>query len=99
MQAAVKAVEGDPEDVATHVVSVAGADKPGIVYRVADTLARMRVNVVSLDLETSRSEGSSTCALHVAVAAPEGTRLEEALPPLSEELGTGVHVRRAAPAG
>lgn len=94
--AVVKVAEGAPDDTPTHVVAVAGADKPGIVYRVADTLARMRVNVVSLDMRTTDNGTASTCSLRIHVAAPAGARLEETLPALSEELGTDVTVRPAA---
>ena len=39
----------------THIVSVYGADKPGIVYRVAETLAGSGANITDL---TSRVTGS-----------------------------------------
>ncbi len=96
LHAAVKVADADSAAEPTHVVSVAGADKPGIVYRVADTLARMGVNILELDLRTDGSGTDRTCALEVVVQSPPGTDLETTLPPLREELGTDVHVRRSA---
>lgn len=95
LQVAVKVADGSGAGAPTHAVTVTGADKPGIVYRVADTLARMDVNIVSLDLRTEGAGGDRTCALEVVVQSPPGTDLENTLPPLQEELGTDVHVRRA----
>ena len=95
LQTAVKIVpEDQAQDPATHAVSLAGADKPGIVYRVADTLAGMGINILDLDLRVQEHEGNPTCSLEVSVRCPPSVELEIALPPLREELGTDVHVRR-----
>lgn len=95
LQVAVRFVDAPSAPVPTHVVSLEGADKPGIVYRIADALAGFEVNILSLDLRTGGSDGESTCSLDVSVSCPPEVDLERTLPPLSEELGTDVNVRSA----
>ena len=95
LQIAVKIVDTPRDASPTHVVSLTGADKPGIVYRVADTLARLEVNILSLDLRTAETGGETRCSLDVSVSCPAGLDLERTLPPLREELGIDVHVRPA----
>lgn len=55
----------------THVVSVYGADRPGIVHGVAETLAEHRVNVT--DLATRVLEGERPVyAMQLEVSLPDG---------------------------
>lgn len=75
----------------THMVSVYGADRPGIVYKVAAAVADAGGNVTDL---TSRVIGSSedpVYALMLEVSAP-GADLEAAVEALKEELGVDASV-------
>ena len=75
----------------THMVSVYGADKPGIVFKVADKLAAAGANITDL---TSRviGEGSAPVyAVMLEVAFPEGTDPDSVLS-LREELDLDVSV-------
>ena len=72
---AARPVEEAPDAPAqsTHIVSVYGADRPGIVFRVAETLARLGANVTDL---TSRVIGSPeepvyALMLEISGAAPD----------------------------
>lgn len=57
---------------ASHVLSVYGADRPGIVAAVAEVLAQREVNVAHL--RTRVLEGSSTVyAMLMEISVPEGT--------------------------
>lgn len=76
----------------THMVSVYGADKPGIVYRVADALARLEVNITDLNSRLIGDESDPVYALQIEVHAPAGCDLDEVLPPLKEELGVDLSV-------
>ena len=76
----------------THMVSVYGADKPGIVFRVADAMARLGVNITDLNSRLIGEDGDPVYALQLEVQAPEGVRLDEVLPPLREELGVDLSV-------
>lgn len=76
----------------THMVSVYGADKPGIVYRVTDALARLGVNITDLNSRLIGEEGDPVYALQIEVQAPLGSNLDEVLPPLREELGVDLSV-------
>jgi glycine cleavage system transcriptional repressor len=75
----------------THMVSVYGADKPGIVFKVAKKLATVGANITDL---TSRviGEGSSPVyAVMLEVVFPEGTDPDSILS-LREELDVDVSV-------
>lgn len=74
----------------THMVSVYGGDKPGIVFHVAERLAAMGANVTDL---TSRVLGDDepVYALMLEVAA-EGADIEAGLETLKDEIGVDVSV-------
>lgn len=80
----------------THMVSVYGADKPGIVYRVTDALARLGVNITDLNSRLIGEETDPVYALQIEVQAPAGSNLDEVLPPLREELGVDLSVHPIA---
>lgn len=91
---AARPVDGTPSKFAppTHMVSVYGADKPGIVYRVTDALARLGVNITDLNSRLIGDEKDPVYALQIEVQAPHGSDLDEVLPPLREELGVDLSV-------
>lgn len=79
--------EGREVVESTHIVSVYGADRPGIVFRVAETLAALGANVTDL---TSRVIGSAdepvyALMLEISGAAPE--EVAGALEELRGEIG------------
>jgi glycine cleavage system transcriptional repressor len=76
----------------THTLSVYGSDKPGIVYRFADALTELDVNIVDL---TSRVIGEPERPLYMLVldvAVPEDTDLRKALDGLRREVDVEVTV-------
>jgi glycine cleavage system transcriptional repressor len=77
----------------THMVSVYGADRPGIVFRVADTLAHGGVNITDLTSRVIGPEEAPVYALMIEVVAPEEQQMREALRGVSEELSIDVSVR------
>lgn len=92
---AARPVEEAPEAPAqsTHIVSVYGADHPGIVFRVAETLAALGANVTDL---TSRVIGPAdepvyALMLEISGAAPD--EVAAALEELRGEIGVeaGIH--------
>jgi glycine cleavage system transcriptional repressor len=42
---------------ATHLISVYGTDRPGIVYRVTELLARQRINITDLNTQVLKQKG------------------------------------------
>ena len=76
----------------THMVSVYGADKPGIVYRVADALAGAGANVTDLTSRVIGSDSDPVYALMLEVSAPQDADLEGMLADLKDELGVDVSV-------
>ena len=70
----------------TYRISVYGADRPGIVFRIAEVLARARANIT--DVHTHRSTGVGP-SLYL-------TLLEVELPPRSSPASLEQTLRRAA---
>lgn len=71
-------------------VSVYGADRPGIVHRVASVLAERQVNIVDLDTRVIGEPGTPVYAMLLDVTLPPGTdpaELSAALGAVAAELG------------
>jgi glycine cleavage system transcriptional repressor len=67
---------GGPTRVSTHVLSLYGADKPGIVFKVAELLSKRAVNMLDLDTRLVGRAGRPIYAMLLEVQLPE--RLTEA---------------------
>lgn len=74
----------------THMVSVYGADRPGIVFRVAEALAEAGCNVTDLTSRVIGSSDSPVYALMLEVSG--GTKVEEHLEALRGSLGVDVSI-------
>jgi glycine cleavage system transcriptional repressor len=84
----------------THVVSVYGGDRPGIVFRVAEHLASIRVNITNLSSRVIGSDEQPVYALMLEVSAEAGAttgRLEAGLGGLEHELGVDITVNEIDP--
>jgi glycine cleavage system transcriptional repressor len=80
----------------SHIVSVYGADHPGIVHDVASTLARQEVNIT--DLTTRLVEGGEAplYAMMLEIALPPSRRIEEvggALREVGQRQGVELSIR------
>lgn len=83
----VSPVEGlDRGAAPTHVLTVYGADRPGIVHDTASTLASLGVNITDLRTRRTGGQDSPLYTLMVEVAVPEGVgpELDSALDGLRE---------------
>lgn len=92
----VRAVDETPVEIAppTHIVSVYGSDQPGIVYRVAEILARDGANVTDLTSRVIGSEEHPVYALMLEVSLPgDSEEIESDLSSLKSDLGVEVTVR------
>lgn len=76
----------------THMVAVYGADKPGIVFRVADVLAEAGVNVTDLNSRVIGDPEDPVYALMIEVSAEEGLDLAAILDPVKTELAVEISV-------
>lgn len=87
-----RAVEEADAEVApaTHMVSVYGADEPGIVYRVTKELAASGLNITALSSRVIGSESEPVYALMLEVVADD--RLFSGVDRLRQELGMDVTV-------
>jgi glycine cleavage system transcriptional repressor len=75
----------------THMVSVYGGDKPGIVFRIAEALAGMGANVTDLTSRVIGDESAPVYAVMLEVAFASDAEAESVLG-LREELGVDVSV-------
>jgi glycine cleavage system transcriptional repressor len=79
-----------------HIISVYGADRPGIVYRVSRALAERRVNVVDLKTQVAGQKDRPVYVMVLEADIPEGydvAALEAELSSLAKELSVSVSVR------
>lgn len=79
-------------DESTHVVSVYGADHPGIVFRVAEALARLGANVTDLTSRLIGSPDEPVYALMLEVSAPAPDDVAAALEELRGAIGVEVSI-------
>lgn len=81
---------GDP----THVLTVYGADRPGIVHGVASVLAERGVNVTDLATQvTGAAEPVYVMILELALGGLEGAELDSALRTAAQDLDVDVSLR------
>lgn len=95
----VRPVAEAPHHVAppTHMVSVYGADRPGIVYRITDRLAAAGVNITDLTSRVIGPDEAPVYALMLEVAAPGAEDLQASLSEVAAELAIDVTVRNLEP--
>lgn len=79
-------------EASTHVVSVYGADHPGIVYRVADALAGLGANVTDLTSRLIGSPEEPVYALMLEVSTPSPDDVAAALEELRGVIGVEVSI-------
>jgi glycine cleavage system transcriptional repressor len=77
----------------THMVSVYGADRPGIVFRVTELLARYGINVTDLTSRVIGPADAPVYALMLEVVMRDETTVREGLSALSGELNVDVSLR------
>jgi glycine cleavage system transcriptional repressor len=81
---------------ATHIISIYGADRPGIVYRAAHALAAQRVNITDLNTKILRRSGKPLYVMMLEVRFPTASRaaaLERTLKRLGKSMRLDVNVQ------
>lgn len=78
---------------ATHVLSVYGSDRPGIVAAVAARLAEAGASITDLSSRVIGSSNDPVYTLLLEVALPPGTDIEATLSALRSELDVDVTIR------
>lgn len=82
------------------MISVYGADQPGIVYRVTRELAARSINITDLNTKLIGTEDEPVYVLMLEVALPEGESaegVEQTLAALKKELNVEISVRVITP--
>ena len=86
-----KGFEGRP-----HIISVYGADRPGIVYSVARELARLNVNVTDLNTQVVGAKDRPVYMMVLEVDIPESVdmkELERDFDKIRKELSVSISMR------
>jgi glycine cleavage system transcriptional repressor len=86
-----KSFTGNP-----HIISVYGADRPGIVFSVARELARRKVNITDLNTQVVGSKERPVYVMVLEVDIPEGVdmkELEGEFERIRKELSVSISVR------
>jgi glycine cleavage system transcriptional repressor len=84
-------IEGD-----LCMISVYGADKPGIVYRVANVLGEKKVNITDLITKLVGTKDRPVYVMVIEATLPEGVEEEDVdnwLSPIRDELQVDITVR------
>jgi glycine cleavage system transcriptional repressor len=84
-------IEGD-----LCMISVYGADKPGIVYRVANVLGEKKVNITDLNTKLVGTKDRPVYVMVIEATLPEGVEEEDVdnwLSPIRDELQVDITVR------
>jgi glycine cleavage system transcriptional repressor len=79
-----------------HIISVYGADRPGIVYSVARELARRKVNITDLNTQVVGSKERPVYVMVLEVDLPEGIDVKDlgvVFDGIKKELGVSISVR------
>ncbi|MGI8708987.1 MAG: glycine cleavage system protein R [Actinomycetota bacterium] len=79
----------------SHIVSVYGADRPGIVFRVSEALARKGANVTELASRLIGEDADPVYVLMLEVALPQPEGLEADMEALGADLGVDISVHPA----
>ncbi len=83
---------------ARFLLSVYGADRPGIVFRISDFLARARVNITDVHTHRSTGKGPSLYLMLLEIELQTRSRssaLERSLKRLAKQLHVAVSLRPA----
>jgi len=81
-------------------ITVYGADQPGIVYRVASTLADRRINIMDLQTKLAGTDDEPIYIMLLEASLPDGVSpeaVEEMLKGLKDELQVEIGVRVVTP--
>lgn len=80
----------------THLLTVYGADKPGILYRVSSTLADAGVNITDLSSRLVGPDDAPVYVLMLELSVPgDAAALGDVLTAVAAELGVDVSLREA----
>ncbi len=79
----------------THIVSVYGADRPGIVFRVAGALAARGANITDLRSRVVGPPDASVYSVILEAEVPEGADLDRDMSELARDLGVEISVNTA----
>ncbi len=80
----------------THIVSVSGYDKPGIVHKTADFLSEWGINITDLETKIIEGEDRKIYIMFIEVSIPEGmdtNTMSERLRDLGKSMGVTIELK------
>lgn len=93
--AALSATHDDGDDGEAYIVSVHGADRPGIVHAIATTLADASANIIDVRTHVVGDDAEPVYTMLLEVVVPESSdvdALRAALRECAHELGVEAHM-------
>lgn len=84
------------QEADTYVISVYGADKPGLVYHVSSSLSKNSINIIDLQTKVAGKEDRPVYIMVFEVTVPESIENNQwidDLSAISKEMGTDVNIR------
>ncbi|MBI5826817.1 MAG: amino acid-binding protein [Deltaproteobacteria bacterium] len=79
----------------SHIITLHGADSPGIIYRTAELLARLKINITDLETKVIGEEHKAYMMI-IEVSMPPGLavdEVEERLRELGKTLGVTIRIK------
>ena len=80
----------------THIVTVSGYDKPGIVYKSAEFLAKWKINITDLQTKVVQGEEKPLYIMLLEVHFPtdlDSASIEGSLKTLGDSMGVTIEIR------
>ncbi|MDR3708188.1 MAG: ACT domain-containing protein [Capsulimonadaceae bacterium] len=85
--------EEPQEEISDHIISVYGADQPGIVHRITSLLAEHGANITDLDTRLAGVPSKPIYVMLLETAGGDWTKLPEVLAERGKALGVDITVR------
>ncbi len=81
---------------ASHMVTVHGSDRPGIVYKTAEALSKRGINITDLETQSIGEGDEKIYVMLLEVVLPRGTderEIERELKAIGDSLGVTINIR------
>ncbi|MFH1784654.1 MAG: ACT domain-containing protein [bacterium] len=85
-----------PKDEQVYIISVYGTDKPGIVYKVTQSLAGKNINITDVNTKVAGEKDKPVYVMLLEVELPEGTssdEIEKSLGEIAKELEVEINIK------
>ncbi|MBW1650590.1 MAG: phosphoserine phosphatase SerB [Deltaproteobacteria bacterium] len=75
-----------------YVISATGKDKPGLVFSIANSIAKLKINIVDIEAKAVRGYFLTFLVVDLATSTCGYEEMTKALKPLDEHFDLGIHI-------